>query len=157
MTSPRLFLTAAMLCVGQSGLAQGNGNPLQQEILAYRLTLPKSHSLITATREMTVHLMGQPDFQVRFLRILQMTPAEQRAEMEKDAKAMAILKTHNLTTAEYQVGVPTLRMALAAAQGMTASTIIASPANVAFAKQNLAVLKPRADSVETMILGKPPE
>jgi hypothetical protein len=69
---------------------------------------------------------------------------------------MAILKAHQLTTSEYQVGVPALRMALAAAEGMTGSSIIASPANIAFAKQHLAVLKPRADSVEAMILGKPP-
>ena len=86
-----------------------------------------------------------------------MSPADQRAEMEKDAKAMAILNTHNLTTQEYQVGVPALRMALAAAEGMTGPSIIASPANVTFAKQNLAALKPRADSVEAMILGKPPK
>jgi hypothetical protein len=146
-----------MFCVGQGALAQGSGNPLHQEILAYRLTLPKSHSLITATREMTAHIMGQPDFQVRFLKLMQMTPADQRAEMERDPKAMAILKAHDLTTGEYQVGVPTLRMALAAAQGMSSSTIIASPANVAFAKQHLSVLKPRADSVEAMVLGKPPK
>ena len=151
------FLAGLMLCVGQSVLAQTIPNALQQEILAYRLTLPKSHSLITATREMTVHIMGQPDFQARIFKLMQMTPADQRAEMEKDTKAMAILKSHNLTTQEYQVGVPALRMALAAAQGMSSSSIIASPTNVAFAKQNLAVLKPRADSVEAMILGKPPK
>ena len=150
-------LAVVMSFVGQVVLAQGIPSQLQQEILAYKLTLPKSHSLITATREMTVHIMGQPDFQARFLRLMQMSPADQRAEMEKDAKAMAILNTHNLTTQEYQVGVPALRMALAAAEGMTGPSIIASPANVTFAKQNLAALKPRADSVEAMILGKPPK
>jgi hypothetical protein len=151
------FLTGLMLCVGQGVLAQGIPNALQQEILAYRLTLPKSHSLITATREMTVHIMSQPDFQARIFKLMQMSPAEQRAEMEKDTKAMAILKTHNLTAQEYQVGLPALRMALAAAQGMSGPTIIASPTNVTFAKQNLPALKPRADSVEAMILGKPPK
>lgn len=150
------FLAALMLCIGQTVQAQGAANPLQQEILAYRLTLPKSHSLITATREMSVHIMSQPDFQARVLRLMAMTPAAQRAEMEKDTKAMSILKSHDLTPQEYQVGAPALRMALAAAQGMSSPSIIASPTNVAFAKQNLAVLKPRADSVEAMILGKPP-
>ena len=91
-------LAVVMSFVGPVVLAQGIPNQLQQEILAYKLTLPKSHSLITATREMTVHIMGQPDFQARFLRLMQMSPADQRAEMEKDAKAMAILNTHNLTT-----------------------------------------------------------
>jgi hypothetical protein len=152
----RRLLLVPMFAMSQVVFAQGGSNPLQQEILAYKLTLPKSHSLITATREMSVHIMSQPDFQARILRLMQMSPADQRAEMEKDPKAMSILKTHNLTTQEYQVGVPTLRMALAAAQGMSSPSIIASPTNVAFAKQNLGVLKPRADSVEAMILGKPP-
>lgn len=151
------LLAGLVFCVGQGVLAQGVPSALQQEILAYRLTLPKSHSLITATREMTVHIMSQPDFQARIFKLMQMSPAEQRSEMEKDTKAMSILKAHSLTTQEYQVGVPALRMALAAAQGMSGSSIIASPANVTFAKQNLAVLKPRADSVEAMILGKPPK
>lgn len=149
-------LLALVFCLGQVVLAQSPVNPLQQEILAYRLTLPRAHSLITATREMTVHVLSQPDFQVRVLRLMQMSPADQRAELEKDAKAMAILKVHNLTPQEYQVGVPALRMALAAAQGTTGTSIIASPTNIAFAKEHLATLKPRADSVEAMILGRPP-
>ena len=153
----RRFLAALTLCVGQTALAQGVSPALQQDILAYQLTLPKSHSLITATRDMTVHIMSQPDFQARILRLMQMSPADQRAEMEKDAKAMAILKKYDLTTKEYQVGVPALRMALAAAQGQTGPSIIASPDNVTFARRNLAVLKPRADSVEAMILGRPPK
>jgi hypothetical protein len=152
----QLNVVLILACTGLPALAQAPANPLQSEILAYRLTLPKSHGLITATREMTVHLMSQPDFQLRFLRLMQLSPADQRAEMERDSRAMAILKAHQLTTSEYQVGVPSLRMALAAAEGMTSSSIIASPVNIAFAKQHLAVLKPRADSVEAMILGKPP-
>jgi hypothetical protein len=149
-------LLALVLAFAPPVLAQAP-NPLQQEILAYKLTLPKSNSLITATREMTVHVMSQPDFQARILMLMQMSPADQRTELEKDAKAMAILKAHSLTTMEYQVGVPALRMALAAAQGTVSPTIIASPANIAFAKQHMTILKPRADSVEAMILGRPPK
>jgi hypothetical protein len=152
----RVFLTL-VCCFGPAALAQAPANPLHQEILAYKLTLPRANSLITATREMTAHIMSQPDFQARVLRVMQMSPADQRAELEKDAKAMSILKAHSLTTQEYQVGVPALRMALAAAQGTTAPSIIASPTNIAFAKEHLATLKPRADSVEAMILGRPPK
>ena len=47
------------------------------------------------------------------------------------------------------MGVPALRMALMAAQGVTSnSAIIASPANVAFAKANLAQLKPKMDAAD---------
>jgi hypothetical protein len=39
-------------------------------------------------------------------------------------------------------------MALMAAQGATTPNIVASPANVAFAKANLAQLKPRMDAAD---------
>ena len=78
----------------------------------------------------------------------EMTPAERRA-VEKDPKAMAILKENGLTAPEYLVGVPTLRMALMVAQGaVTGPTIIASSANVAFAKANLNELKPKMDAAD---------
>ncbi len=78
-----------------------------------------------------------------------MTPAERLAQIEKDPAAMAILKQNGLTAREYLVGVPALRMALMAAQGATNSpNIVASPANVAFAKANLAQLKPKMDAAD---------
>ena len=78
-----------------------------------------------------------------------MTPAERLAEVENDPKAMAILKQKNLTARDYLVGVPALRMALMAAQGMpTGANIIASPANVTFAKAHLAELKPKMDAAD---------
>jgi len=50
---------------------------------------------------------------------------------------------------ETQVGVPTLRMALMAAQGAVNSpNVIASPANLAFARANLAQLKPKVDAAD---------
>ena len=46
------------------------------------------------------------------------------------------------------IGVPALRMALMAAQGINGPTVVASPANVAFAKANLAQLKPKMDAAD---------
>ena len=62
---------------------------------------------------------------------------------------MAIIKANGLTAPEYLVGVPALRMALLRAQGMPESDlIVASPANVEFAKANLARLKPKMDAAD---------
>ena len=61
---------------------------------------------------------------------------------------MAILQQNGLTAREYLIGVPALRMALMAAQGISGPTIIASPANVAFAKAILAQLKPKMDAAD---------
>jgi len=74
---------------------------------------------------------------------------EQRlSQMEQDPKVASILKQNSLTAREYLVGVPTLRMALMAAQGVAGPTIVASPANVTFAKANLAQLKPKMDQAD---------
>ena len=62
---------------------------------------------------------------------------------------MAILKKNGLTAKDYIIGVPALRMALWRAQGMAESSLVyASPANLAFAKANLAQLKPKWDAAE---------
>lgn len=98
---------------------------------------------------MTKYVVSLPDFQARLARAMKMTPAERRAEMEQDPNAMAILKQNGLTAQEYLVGVPALRMALMAAQGAASSpAVTASPANIAFAKANLAELKPKMDAVD---------
>ncbi len=126
-----------------------------QDILAYQLTLPRANHLITAMQAMTQYLVSLPDFQDRIVKSMQMTPAEQRAQMEKDPRAMAILKQNGLTALEYQVGVPALRMALMAAQGGAGSAdVIASPANVAFAKGHLAELKPKMDAADGLVRPK---
>jgi hypothetical protein len=120
----------------------------RQAILDYELTLPRAEHLITAMQEMTKYLVSLPDYQERMHKSMTMTPAERAAQMEKDPKAAAILKEHNLTARDYLVGVPTLRMALLSAQGASAPNIVASPANVAFAKANLAQLKPKMDAAD---------
>ena len=78
-----------------------------------------------------------------------MRPDEQIAQIEKDPKAADILKRNQLTARDYIVGIPALRMALLAASGLPqAPNIIASLANIAFAKANLSVLKPKMDAAD---------
>jgi hypothetical protein len=132
-----------------SGQASKTSPEARQEILNYQLTLPRANQLITAMEAMTKYVVSLPDFQDRVRKSMTMTPAERLAEIEKDPKAMAILKQNGLTAKEYLVGVPALRMALMIAQGVPSNTnIIASPANVAFAKANLAQLKPKMDAAD---------
>jgi uncharacterized coiled-coil protein SlyX len=139
------FFLAMGSAAGQAATGSPQGN---QEILDYQLTLPRASQLITAMEAMTKHLVSQAGFQDRLLQSMKMTLAEQRAQLEKDPKAMAILKQNGLTAQEYLVGVPALRMALMAAQGVKAPNIAVSPANLAFAKANLALLKPKMDAAD---------
>jgi len=98
---------------------------------------------------MTKHLVSLPNYQDVLAKSMKMTSAERRAQLEKDPEAMAILKQNGLTSQDYLVGVPALRMALMAAQNLGSSpNVIASPANVAFAKANLAQLKPKMDAAD---------
>ena len=89
-----------------------------RQILDYQLTLPRANQLISAMEAMTKYLVALPDYQDRMVKSMKMTPAERRAQLEKDPKAMAILKQNSLTAQDYLVGVPTLRMALMVAQGL---------------------------------------
>lgn len=145
------FALLAVLSLGPaSGLAVGQMSPEgRQAILAYQLTLPRANHLIAAMDAMTKYVISLPDFKARVLKTMKMTPAERLMEMEKDPKAMAILKQNGLTGQEYVVGVPALRMALMAAQGSADNqTVVASPANLAFAKANLSELKPKLDAAD---------
>jgi hypothetical protein len=144
---------AIVLLVILLGLANGQTAKTtpqeRQEILNYQLNLPRANQLIAAIDAMTKYVVSLPDFQERVVRSMKMTRAERRAQMEKDPKAMAILKKNDLTAQEYLVGAPALRMALMAAQGAgIVPDIVASPANLAFAKANLAELKPKMDAAD---------
>lgn len=146
-----LLLGLALLSSGVSSAAAQAGQlspEARQAILDYQLTLPRAEHLITAMQEMTKYFLSLPDHQERTRKSMSMTPAERAAQMEKDPKAAAILKEHSLTGRDYLVGVPALRMALLAAQGGAAPNIVASAANLAFAKANLARLKPKMDAVD---------
>ncbi len=136
-----------------SALAAGQAPEIspeqRQEFLNYQLTLPRANQLITAMEAMTKYVVALPNFKDLMLKSSKMTPAERREQLEKDPKAMAILKQNSLTAQDYVVGVPALRMALMVAQGLPAGPrIIASPANVAFAKANLAQLKSKMEAAE---------
>ena len=146
-----LFLLNQSTVSAQSPTTSTN----REEILAYKLTLPKAHSLISATRDMSRYAMSLPDFQQRAVKMMTMTTAQQQAEMEADANLVKILKDQGLTAKEYMVGGPALRMAMLIAEGNASPNLYASPENLAFARKNMAVLKPRADSVEAM-MKRPP-
>jgi hypothetical protein len=140
------FSIASGLAGGQSSAA---ASPERQAILDYQLTVTQADHLIAAMTAMTKYLVSLPDFRDRLAKSAKMTAAERLAQLEKDPAAMAILKQNGLTAREYLVGVPALRMALMAAQGLTNSpSVVASPANVAFAKANLAQLKPKMDAAD---------
>ena len=151
-----MFKTILLLCltfvssgVSSAAAQAGQLSPqARQAILDYELTLPRAEHLITAMQEMTKYLVSLPDYQDRMRKSMTMTPAERAAQMEKDPKAAAILKENSLTGRDYLVGVPALRMALMAAQGAATPNIVASPVNLAFAKANLAQLKPKMDAAD---------
>ena len=145
----RVGLLWLVLCAAAYPAQAQNLSPQQrQAILDYQLTLPGAEHLITAMRAMTTYLISLPDYQERMRKSATMTGAERIASLESDPRAAAILKQNSLTARDYLIGVPALRMALMAAQGATAPNIVASPANVAFAKANLTQLKPKMDAAD---------
>ena len=145
----RVGLLWLILCVAASPALGQNISPQQrQAILDYQLTLPGAEHLITAMQAMTTYLISLPDYQERMRKSATMTAEDRIAQIETDPKAAAILKQNSLTARDYLIGVPALRMALMAAQGGTTPNIVASPANLAFAKANLAQLKPKMDAAD---------
>jgi len=145
----RVGLLWFVLCVAASPTLAQNISPQQrQAVLDYQLTLPGAEHLITAMQAMTTYLISLPDYQERMRKSATMTAADRIAQIEMDPKAAAILKQNSLTARDYLIGVPALRMALMAAEGATTPNIVASPANLAFAKANLAQLKPKMDAAD---------
>ena len=145
-----VLLFAIVVGSARSIDAQSGGLTQQQRdaILGYSLTLDRSNHLIAAMASVSQYLVSQPDYKERLARSAKLTAAEQAAQMDKDPKISAILKENGLTARDYLVGVPTLRMALLSAQGLSSPNIVASPANVTFAKANLAQLKPKMDQAD---------
>jgi hypothetical protein len=150
MKSTICFLIVFVFFTGLvGGQASQNSDETRKAILDYQLTMPRANQLIAALEAMTKYVVSLPDFAERVRKSMQMTPAQQIAQIENDPKAADILKRNQLTAKDYIVGVPALRMALLAASGLPESPkIIASPANVAFAKANLSVLKPKMDAAD---------
>jgi hypothetical protein len=150
MTWAIRYLIIIVLFTGlASGQAAKDSDERRKAILDYQLTMPRANQLISGLEEMTKYVVSLPDYGERVRKSMQMTPVEQMAQIDKDPKASDILKKNQLTAKDYIVGVPALRMALLAASGMPQGpNIIASPANVAFAKANLSVLKPKMDAAD---------
>ena len=150
MRAVLILIVAVSLGTGASATAQSPGlSPEQRDaILAYSLTLDRSNHLVAAMAAVTQYLVSLPDYPARLARSAKLTTAVRIAQMDQDPRVASILKQNNLTAREYLVGVPTLRMALLAAQGRTSPMIVASPANLAFVKANLAQLKTKMDQAD---------
>jgi hypothetical protein len=129
---------------------QARASEQSQAIFDYKLTMPLANQLLSAMGPMTRYVASLPDLRERMARAATQTLAERVAQVEKDPKAMAILKQNNLTARDYIVGVPALRQAIWLASGRNGQGLVASPANLAFAKANLADLKPRMDAADGM-------
>jgi hypothetical protein len=143
------LLTLLAIALALPDQVSGAAAQRRQQLLDYELTMPRANQLIAAMDAMTKYVASLPDFAERLRKSATMTPAEQLAQVENDPKAAAILKQNNLTAREYLIGVPVLRMALMVAQGLPQSDrIVASPANVAFAKAHLEELKPKMDAAD---------
>src|SRR5262245_24730870 len=149
MAAIRHLIIVVLFTALASGQATNNSDQRRQAILDYQLTMPRANQLITALEAMTKYVVSLPDAAERVRKSMQMTPAELMAQIEKDPNATDILKKNQLTAKDYIVGVPTLRMAMLVASGVPAGpTVIASPGNVAFAKANFSILKPKMDAAD---------
>jgi hypothetical protein len=152
MRHTRTLLVAVSLGIAtaQAGAQRDHLTPEErQAILDYQLTLPRASSLITAMQAMSTYVASLPNQQERMKKYATMTPAERLALVEKDPKSAAILRENGLTAREYLAGVPALRMALYLSQGSPPlPNLIASPANIAFAKTNYAELKSKLDAAD---------
>jgi hypothetical protein len=120
------------------GLAQGQTiTPAErQAILAYKLDMPRANSLITTGVALSKYRATLPDFQANPTKYLTMTLSQSVAWIEKDQKAMAILKQNGYAARDYMTGFSALSMACTIAAGSNLPDYVASPANVAFAKAN---------------------
>jgi hypothetical protein len=125
------------------GLAAGQTiTPAErQAILAYQLNMPRANSLITTGAALSKYRASIPDFQANPAKYLTMTLSESIAWLEKDPKAMAILKQNGFSVRDYMIGFTALSMAYTIASGANAPDYVASPANVAFAKSNPQLLR----------------
>ena len=125
------------------GLAAGQTiTPAErQAILAYQLNMPRANSLITTGVALSKYRASIPDFQANPAKYLTMTLSESIAWLEKDQKAMAILKQNGFAVRDYMIGFTALSMAYTIASGANAPDYVASPANVAFAKSNPQLLR----------------
>ena len=148
MRSAFLFLLALSFASGQKPATTSAMSPdVRKEILAFELNMPRADHLISALPLMSRFFMSQsPEILAAWGKL---SVAKKIANLEKSPQAMANLKPYGLSAKEYIVGVPALRMAMWRAEGVPEGPkVFASPANLAFAKANLAQLKPKWEAVD---------
>jgi len=147
-----LFLLISIgLATAQTSLTPGQ----RQAILDYQLTMSKANTLASAMEALTKYVASLPNSQERGLSLATIIFFKLPATTEKDAKAMAILTQNGLTARDYLIGTNAFVMAYTiAVTGASNTYIFASPANIAFAKANLAQLKPKMDAVRAAGRGK---
>ena len=145
----RVIVVLAFTLGLASGQTSNRTAEERQAILDYKLTMARANQLLAAMPDITRYVVSRPDWQSRMAKSAKMTPAERAASMEQDPKVMAILKQNDLTAKDYLAGILALRYAVWLAAGRTGNPdIIASPANLAFAKANLAQLLPKMDAAD---------
>src|SRR5690349_18806001 len=133
--APMRLAVPVLLLLAAISSAQTLTQAQRQAILDYQLTMPKANALATAQQALTKYVGSLPDADGRKLRLATMTPAEIRAFLEKDVKAVEILTQNGLTTNEYLAGTNALVMAYTiAATGTANQFVFASQANIDFAK-----------------------
>ena len=131
--------TIALLLISL-GMASGQATQTtpeqRQAILNYQLTLPRVSQLMATGA--AIKKLSESEYKGKLLNSAKANPAGGLAAIENDPKMAAIFKENGLTAREYVVGTGVLSMALMVVNGVNSEAIIASPANVAFAKANLA-------------------
>src|SRR5262249_7178206 len=95
-----------------------------QAMLDFKLSMPMCNQLFSAMGPMTRYVASLPDLKQRMARAATQSLAQRAAEVEKDPKAMAILKQNNLTARDYIVGVPAMRQAIWLAAGRGSSGLV---------------------------------
>src|SRR5215470_3193044 len=107
-------IRAAVVTVVVLGVsvAETRSTEQTQAILDFKLTMPVANRLLATIGPMTQYVASLPNLRERMAKASKQTLAERVAAVEKDPKAMAILKQNNLTACEYLVGILALRYAV---------------------------------------------
>ena len=139
-----LIVSAVLLAPLASGQTSKVSEERRKEILDYQITMSRANQLIAALGELLE--LPPPDVEARERPGERMGSAER---IEKDPRAMDILKKHQLTAKDYTLGMIALQMSMMIAGGTPESPFVfASPGNIAFVKANLSDLRSKIDGAE---------
>jgi hypothetical protein len=118
----------------------------QQEVLAYKLTMPVADKLLAALNALNQYILSKPDWMTWVQQSMRGTRDDQVRQLEQDPKALAIIRQNGLTAREYAVGIVALRGAVSKVRdpnGAMGRASVASAENLAFATANLKELDAR--------------